>query len=92
MRLPALASHFSVPVSVTRLLAAWPLCSTESNRPPSNFAAWPSAVSVLRNRPRRIAVVAAAACVEPSVNLDGAGGFGGLGGRLRWAVTLGQAT
>ena len=92
MRLPALASHLSVPVSVTRLLAAWPLCTTESNRPPSGLAAWPSAVPALKNRPSRIAVAAAAAGAEPSVGLDGAGGFGGLGGSLRWAVTLGQAT
>ena len=33
-----------------------------------------------------------AAGAEPSIGLDGAGGFGGLGGSLRWAVTLGQAT
>ena len=36
--------------------------------------------------------MAATAGAEPSVNFGGAGGFGGLGGRLRWAVTLGQAT
>ena len=88
MRLPALASHLSVPVSVTRLLATWPLWTTESNRPPSGLAAWPSAVPALKNRPSRIAVAAAAAGAEPSVGLDGAGGFGGLGGSLSYGVGI----
>ena len=73
-------------------MATCPLCSTESSRPASGLAAWPSAVTELRNKPSRIAVAAVAAGAVPSVGFGGAGGFGGLVGRLICAATLGQAT